>query len=288
MIDIVGLPFFIPTGIKETISTVAFSMVVACLLMVFLHVLASSFGREACVGLPAHFVDHQILWFSILSVIIIFGLMVIFKPWSQPSPAAISSSHTTISRETVPIELEAKPRQTPDHRVVVKPPNLVDVAKDNITPPLKAEDSSPSPSNHEVIVDAPHKPKTRVFTPRTPKELMDMAITKTKRDAMRHKGAWIHVEGTVLNISEVQAPRFDITKKRYIEIEVEVGSLPNNRFPQTVKLYVDSDEWKPQVDKIERGDHLVAIGIVHNIYKLFVEVNNGEIVSVSGPDGDRR
>ena len=39
------------------------------------------------------------------------------------------------------------------------------------------------------IIKTPDKLTTRVFTPRTPMELMNLITTKTKRDAMHHKGA---------------------------------------------------------------------------------------------------
>ena len=137
-------------------------------------------------------------------------------------------------------------------------------------------------------VNRPDTSAARVFTPRTPKELIDIVRTKTKRDAMRHKGSWIHVEGTVQDISEIQKPIFRHTPNPYIEIEVVVGWLHNNRLSQTVTLHVDADKWKSQVDKIEREDRLVAIGTVHSITILSMDVLNGEIISVSGSDKDGR
>ena len=140
--------------------------------------------------------------------------------------------------------------------------------------------------DHKIIVNIPDKLKTRVFTPRTPKELMNIAKTETKRDAMRHKGAWIHVEGTVFDVSEVMSRSFGTTTwKSYIELKVAVGPPPYDVVFEEVELYVEAERWKLQVDKIERGDWLMAIGTVHNIYKWTVMVINGEIISVSGSSG---
>ena len=116
---------------------------------------------------------------------------------------------------------------------------------------------------------------------------MDIVIEETKRDAFHHVGTWIHVEGPVLDISEARGPAFEITKP-YIVVEVIAGSRPDNAFPQTVKLHVDAATWRPQVDKIERGDWLVAVGTVRNIHKLSMSVINGEIISVSGSGENER
>ena len=142
--------------------------------------------------------------------------------------------------------------------------------------------------DHKIIANIPDKLKTRVFTPRTPKELINIARTKTKRDALRHKGAWIHVEGTVFDISEVTRRFFNTTPKPYIELKVAIGPPPYDAVPEEVELYVEAERWKPQVDKIERGDWLVAIGTVHNISRWTVWVINGEIISVSGLDRKSR
>ena len=118
---------------------------------------------------------------------------------------------------------------------------------------------------------------------------MNIAKTETKRDAMRHKGAWIHVEGTVFDVSEVMRRSFGTTTwKSYIELKVAVGPPPYDVVFEEVELYVEAERWKLQVDKIERGDWLVAIGTVHNIYKWTVKVINGEIISVSGSSGGSR
>ena len=116
---------------------------------------------------------------------------------------------------------------------------------------------------------------------------MDIVIEKTTRDAIRHVGTWIHVEGPVLDIREVRGLAFEITKP-YIVVEVIAGSLLDNAFHQTVKLHVDAATWRPQVDKIERGDWLVAVGTVRDIHKLSMSVINGEIISVSGSGEKKR
>ena len=92
----------------------------------------------------------------------------------------------------------------------------------------------------------------------------------------------------MLNISETKDVWSDITKKPYIEMEVEVGLVPNSTAPRTAELYFEADRWKPQIDKIERGDWLVADGTVHNIHKFSMSVANAEIISISGSDVNKQ
>ena len=143
-----------------------------------------------------------------------------------------------------------------------------------------------SPAPVEELIkkpqDEPDKPEARIFTPRTPKELMDMAVTQTSRDAMRNKGVWIRVEGTVLDISPDRLVTFD--ENRHIEVTVGVGSQTHNRFSQTVELHLNADRWRRQVNKLGRGDWLLANGTVYYVYETFIIVINGEIISVSGSD----
>ena len=133
------------------------------------------------------------------------------------------------------------------------------------------------------------KPIPSPHTPRTPYELMEMVETKTRRDAMEHKGYWIRVEGSVQDISEVQegGPSRHMTNE-FIMLDVAVGPLPHNKFTSIVFLLVDADQWKQQVDTIERGDWLVASGVVEHVSENSMIVIDGEILSVSGPDGSTR
>ena len=147
--------------------------------------------------------------------------------------------------------------------------------KETVTNPVPVEELIENPQ------DEPDKPDARIFTPRTTKELMDMAITQTRRDAMRNKGVWIRVEGTVLDISPDRLVRFD-PENRHIEVTVGVGSQPHNEFSQTVELHLNADRWRRQVNKLGRGDWLVANGTVYHVLKTFIVVINGEIISVLG------
>ena len=144
------------------------------------------------------------------------------------------------------------------------------------------------PKNNVKTTETPTPIPHRVFTPRTPKELMDIAEKKTRRDAMKHKGTWIHVKGPVLDISEPAMAYFDITditkRSSYIRVEVKIESPPHFLIPRNVNLYLKTNLWKKQVDKIERGDWLEAIGTVHQVYKINMDVIDGEIISVSGPN----
>ena len=140
--------------------------------------------------------------------------------------------------------------------------------------------------SQEASVETGEMPDTRVFTPRTPKELMDMVATQTKRDAMHHKDAWIRVVGTVSDISEVK--EFGYRGIPYIEVTVEIDLKTKNQRPQWVTLDFDAERWKSHIDKIERGDRLTADGTVYNVYDIMLRLRNAEIISVSGPDGNKR
>ena len=166
--------------------------------------------------------------------------------------------------------------QTLGENVVSKTPESV---KDNV-PRI-------TPKNH---ISTSKSSTQRVFTPRTPKELMDIAETETERDAMKHKGTWINVEGSVVDIGEASVPIFSLLKKReyYIKIEVGIGPPPQKLFQKKIYLYLKNDKWKKQIDKIRRGDWIVAAAIVHRVSQRRIEVIDGEIISVYGPDKGRK
>lgn len=112
---------------------------------------------------------------------------------------------------------------------------------------------------------------------------MDIAANQTIRDAMRHKGAWIRIEGVVRDVSEIRNKKFDDGEwTPHIQIKLEADPPPHDPFSRVVELYVDAAKWEQQVARIERGDWLVAEGAVDDIYKLWLVASNGVIISVSG------
>ena len=184
-----------------------------------------------------------------------------------------------------PVEVEITSQKTPNHKTIVKVSDPVEIDKDDETPQVEVKSAPRTPPTN--IVRTPEASTPRVFTPRTPKELINMAEKETRRDAMKHKGTWIHVEGPVLDISEAARGLFNINEF-YIKLEVKIESPPHYLIPRRVNLYVKADTWEKQVDKIERGDWLVARGIVYQVYKLNMDVIDGEIISVSGPSKGRK
>ena len=155
--------------------------------------------------------------------------------------------------------------------------------------PRKVKDT-PEPLSDRAKADhLSDKPIPSPHTPRTPYELMEMVKTKTRRDAMEHKGYWIRVEGSVQDISEVKEGHLLSTMLNdFIVLDVAVGPLPHDKYSPKVRLNVKADQWKRQVDTIERGDWLVANGVMEHVSKYTMEVLDAEILSVSGPDGRRR
>ena len=140
-----------------------------------------------------------------------------------------------------------------------------------------------TPVREDALPATTDMPSDRVLTPRTPSELIDIAVNQTKRDAMQHKGAWIRIEGIVLDVSEIRERRFDDGEwTQYIQIKVAVDPPPHDPFSRVVELYVEAAKWEQQVARIERGDWLVADGVVHDIYKTFLIASNGDILAVSG------
>lgn len=173
---------------------------------------------------------------------------------------------------------------TPENKIVLKATDPVKIDKVAKTPP---------PQKNKVKTPTATKPTPqRVFTPRTPKELMDIAETETERDANKHKGAWVNIEGPVLDIGETSVPSFSLLKKGEYYIRIEVGSnpSPHKLFPnkKRINLYLKNKQWKGQVDKIRRGDWISAIAIVRRVSKMRIDVIDGEIVSVSGPSKGRK
>ena len=154
-----------------------------------------------------------------------------------------------------------------------------------IFPPKSNDLGKHMPVLEDGMLSPPSDP-TSVVIPLTPARLFEIARTQTRRDAMSHKGSLIHFQGTVLDISEVKErwSEADASYKLVIGIEVAIGSLSHDR----VAMFVEADRWKPQVNKIERGDWIVANGVVDHVTSSLIGLINGEIISVSRVDGNRK
>lgn len=175
---------------------------------------------------------------------------------------------------------------TPDQKAIVKTPEPTDIEKNIATSPTKAGNPPLPLPDRAGKGHISARPMARKWTPRTSNELMEMVRTKTKRDAMAHQGYWIHVEGSVQDISEVKTGSLSFMPNDSIVLEVAVAP-PYSGHSDFVKLHVEADQWKQQVDTIERGDWVVANGVVEYVSKQWMRVINGEIISVSG-SGERR
>ena len=191
----------------------------------------------------------------ILSVIL---LVTIITSWMSDNHSTIEQAPPTQMRPEQPVN----EKSVGEKSVVEKPVTGIEKQE------LESEAASVTPD--------------RIFTPRSPAELMDIAAHQTMRDAIRHKDSWINVEGTVLDISDVVSRRFDDERYDYIELKIEVDKVFNGTTPRVVNFYVRADIWRSQVDKIERGDWLNGAGTVYEIGKLRMYAIDGEIISVSG------
>ena len=291
MLEIFGTPFVIPLWLKKVISTLGMALVVSGGFMACMQFAVSYFGREAYAAIPASIIDHEFRCFFGLFALLTFCLMMIFQPWSLPNSTVTSFPHSTSQSEKPTGDIQQAPTE---HHNTTSTEIKIDNTPSRPTsegPTLSSKDKTePWTTENELNSRAAlsHVPASRVFTPRTPKELMDIARRETKRDAMRHKDDWIHVEGPVFDITEEVKRSFGTPGKTYIEVKVAIGPPPHDSISGKVRLYLEAEQWKPQVDKIERGDWLSAIGIVHSVYAVNMDVINGEIISVSGPDGERK
>ena len=265
-----GLPSFLPVRLNDALSTMFLFLVIAscCLLIISRFHQNPSNNQSGFSPWISSIVNHI---YVILIAVAVLGLATgaFFSPTKEDSIS----------------------QQTPDQKIVVKAPEPVKIHKDAKTSQIKIDRIPRKPPKNNAIKPETSTPTPhRVFTPRTPKELMDIAEMETERDAMKHKGTWINVEGPVLDIGEAAVPYFSSFKKgeSYIKIEVAIGPPTHRIYLKSINLYVKNDQWKEQVDKIRRGDWISAVAIVHRVYKGRIDVIDGDIVSVSGPDRRRK
>ena len=289
VMQIFGPPSFFPDWLNNAISLTAVVLIIAAVIMLVvsqLHQRTETNQNDIILGFNIG------RWLTLIinyEVVILFCTSILaFFVGASISPSKPNTVVSDIPLQTTHLDNELMSQHTPDHPAIAKEPSSINIDKKVTTAPVE-EVAASSPLPDQVNIDnTSHIPTRRIFTPRTPMELMDIAATETTRDAARYKGSWIHVEGTVLNISEIRNFPPVLGKKPYIEVEVEVGTSLNSSYPRRVQLYFDADSWKLQVDKIERGDSLVANGTVEHVHELFMFVINAEIISVSGPDRVRR
>ena len=255
-------------------------MIASIVLRLQVHDTENEFGNgwttRIDVGLTPLVTNQLKVWLTGIILSLALGLVMASITGHDDSDKHVPSVATIDENATRPqVDSDGTSQQTLQHERTTSTP----VKVEEPPPPL------PDRADTNQIDD---KPIARPQTPRTPYELIEMARTKTRRDAMEHKGYRIHVEGSVLDISEVQKGVLRALPYDFIEIEVAVGPPPHKKFSPTVRLAVEADHWKQQVDTIERGDWLVANGVVEYVGKGWMHVFNGKIISVSGGDRSRK
>ena len=247
------MPVWLNDGLAySSMTLVALALIMMGILEIHRHENVQILGLNIGGQWVTHTVKNQ---YTILVVAAVITFVV--GAYTLPSKSNDLTNHTSLA---------------------VDASNHIPVVQPTVQP--KEKTITNQPSEIEVIVKTSDKPTSPVLTPRTPKELMDLVITQTKRDAMHHQGSLIRVEGTILDISEVQPW---ISKNSTVAVTVVVGFTSGDyKIPQKVNLVFDAERWKTQVDKLARGDKLVANGVVENIWKIQMEVTNARIISVSG------
>ena len=203
----------------------------------------------------------------ILSAIVVFAAGAYIFPSTSDDPAKHMPIAEDIERNAPikPLNDEVISQQTPDHKTIIKTPEAVDIDR--------------SAKTKATLPDIP---------PRTPQDLLALYRTQTWRDVIRYKGMWMRVEGTIRDIGEVVRRQADPTRTPVIQVTLTIGSRPHNALSNRIEMYVDADQWKPKLDQIRRGDWVEAQGIVDHVSSRFVGLINGEILSFSRSNGNRR
>ena len=121
----------------------------------------------------------------------------------------------------------------------------------------------------EIIEQGVNLPKERVFSRRTPKELVDMFEGRTNLEAERitqqHIGSWLRVKGKVENISNSSGG----------SLMVFLGDLFDT--PPMITLWFEADKWLPKIQTLSKGDEIVVLGKIKEIRRSRIELELCEL-----------
>ena len=249
-------------------------MIVSAIMLGILQLHQRADTTNQGVLIAGYDVSNQVSWIVHYQYPILIGSAIVAftaGPFIFPSTSDDPANHAPIAEDiernmtTIPLDDAVISQQKPDSTVIVKTPEPADIDR--------------SAKTKSTIPDIP---------PRTPQDLLALYRTQTWRDVMRYKGMWMRVEGTVRDIGEVIRRQADPTRTPVIQVTLTIGSRPHDALSNRIEMYVDADQWKPKLDQIRRGDWVEAQGIVDHVSSRYVGLIDGEILSFSRSDGNRR
>ena len=135
---------------------------------------------------------------------------------------------------------------------------------------LMATNTSDSPSKEGPLPGPSSEEEQRIFSPRTPAELVDKLEGLTEVQAERltetYLGQWMEVEGNVTDIS-----------RNLFEDQIKVHIF-NDRL--SLFLHFDASTWGVQVGSLDVGDQISAIGKIRSILRQgIISLDECELVS---------
>lgn len=133
--------------------------------------------------------------------------------------------------------------------------------------PVSAQ-SETLPTYLETTLSSPHQTSNRVFSRRTPDELVNEIAGKTELAAkgivQRHLGQWLRVNGSIYNVGEVM---------NEIRIPLELEKSEELAF-----LFFDAAVWHERVSSFNKGDQITAIGKIRSIFPHGVSLGECELL----------
>ena len=139
---------------------------------------------------------------------------------------------------------------------------------------LIVEELPASPVIEEQAISPSGGDSNRVFTLRTPAEVLeefnDRTDLQAARSTKRYVGKWITVDGIIKGVSEL--PRAGL-------IAVLIGVTPKSY--ETIRLYFDSKRWQQHLDTAEEEDIIVAQGKIEQVKRFGIELEDCELTSLT-------
>ena len=104
----------------------------------------------------------------------------------------------------------------------------------------------------------------RIFSPRTPSEMINEVQGKTSLEAerisRRHAGQWLRVEGSVRDVDS------------FLDL-LTVSLSPSPTQPR-IRLYFDPELWETQLAALNPGDRIIAEGRIDSISTFSVSLED--------------
>ena len=117
----------------------------------------------------------------------------------------------------------------------------------------------------------------RIYTPRTPSEIVNVFRDRTDMEAEKsvqaHIGKWLRVEGVINNVYESAFPD---------QITVSVNVSVNMEIEPAIFLEFGKERWIGILETITPGDGIVAEGRIVAIERIWVRLKDCDVIDVRG------